>query len=94
MGRAGTADGEGVSPPLDWSGVPQGTDSVVVIVEDADAPTGEPLVHAIVVGLPGADGNLHEGALDSPGHEGFVRIPARGGDQGKVRHGGLLGAGW
>lgn len=65
-----TADGEGVSPPLDWSGVPQGTDSVVVIVEDADAPTGEPLVHAIVVGLPGADGNLHEGALDSPGHEG------------------------
>ena len=65
-----TADGEGVSPPLDWSGVPPGTDSVVVIVEDADAPTGEPLVHAIVVGLPGTDGNLHEGALDSPGHEG------------------------
>jgi Raf kinase inhibitor-like YbhB/YbcL family protein len=65
-----TADGEGVSPPLAWSGVPPQAQSVVVIVEDADAPTGEPLVHAIVVGLPGEDGNLHEGALDSPGHEG------------------------
>ena len=65
-----TADGEGVSPPLHWQGVPTGTESVVLIVEDADAPTGEPLVHAIVVGLPGEDGNLHEGALDSPGHEG------------------------
>ena len=65
-----TADGEGVSPPVDWSGVPAGAESIGVIVEDADAPTGDPLVHAIVVGLPGADGNLHEGALDSPGHEG------------------------
>lgn len=65
-----TADGEGVSPPLDWTGVPREADSLVLVVEDADAPTGEPLVHAIVVGLPAADGNLHEGALDSPGHEG------------------------
>ena len=65
-----TADGEGESPPLHWQGVPAGTDSLVLIVEDADAPTGEPLVHAIVVGLPGADGSLHDGALDSPGHEG------------------------
>jgi Raf kinase inhibitor-like YbhB/YbcL family protein len=65
-----TADGEGVSPPLDWTGVPPEADSLVLVVEDADAPTGEPLVHAIVVGLPAGDGNLHEGALDSPGHEG------------------------
>lgn len=65
-----TADGEGVSPPLHWQGVPAGADSLVLIVEDADAPTGEPLVHAIVVGLPPEDGNLQEGALDSPGHEG------------------------
>lgn len=65
-----TADGEGISPPLHWQGVPAGAASVVLIVEDADAPTGEPLVHAIVVGLPGADGSLHEGALDSPGHQG------------------------
>ena len=65
-----TTDNEGLSPPVHWQGVPAGTDSVVLIVEDADAPTGEPLVHAIVVGLPGEDGSLHEGALDSPGHDG------------------------
>ena len=65
-----TADGEGISPPLHWSGVPEGTASLVLIVEDADAPTPEPLVHAIVVDLPATDSNLPEGALDSPRHEG------------------------
>lgn len=65
-----TADGEGVSPPLHWQDVPAGTESLVLVVEDADAPTGEPLVHAIVVGLAAGEGKLNEGALDSPGHEG------------------------
>jgi hypothetical protein len=65
-----TADGEGVSPPLHWSGVPPQATSLVLIVEDADAPTPEPLVHAIVVDLPAADGSLHEGELHSPHHAG------------------------
>ena len=65
-----TADGEGLSPPLAWTGVPAGAGSIALIVEDADAPTGEPLVHAIVVDLPAADGSLHDGALKSPGHDG------------------------
>ena len=58
-----TADGEGVSPPLHWSGVPAAATSVVLIVEDADSPTPHPLVHAIAVGLPVADGSLRGGAL-------------------------------
>ncbi|MES3002723.1 MAG: YbhB/YbcL family Raf kinase inhibitor-like protein [Pseudomonadota bacterium] len=66
-----TADGEGVSPPLQWSGIPGNAASVVLIVEDADAPTGEPLVHAIVVDLPAGDGAIPEGALRSSGHEGM-----------------------
>ena len=65
-----TADGEGLSPPLHWSGVPEGTDSLVLVVEDADAPMPQPLVHAIVVDLPATLANLPEGALRSPGHEG------------------------
>jgi Raf kinase inhibitor-like YbhB/YbcL family protein len=58
-----TADGEGVSPPLRWSDAPASATSVVLIVEDADSPTPHPLVHAIAVGLPTADGALRGGAL-------------------------------
>ena len=58
-----TADGEGRSPPLQWSGVPEAATSVVLIVEDADSPTPHPLVHAIAVGLAAGDGSLREGAL-------------------------------
>ena len=65
-----TADGAGVSPPLQWIGVPAAAASLVLIVEDADAPTPQPLVHAIVAGLPTGDGTLREGALPSKDHEG------------------------
>ena len=58
-----TADGDGVSPPLQWSGVPEAATSVVLIVEDADSPTPHPLVHAIAVGLAPQEGSLREGAL-------------------------------
>ena len=34
-----TADGSGLSPPLEWSNVPEDAHSVVIIVEDADSPT-------------------------------------------------------
>ena len=65
-----TADGAGISPPLHWSGVPGVATALVLIVEDADAPTPQPLVHAIVVDLPGGDGALAEGAMPSADHDG------------------------
>ena len=65
-----TADGEGVSPPLEWTGVPPAAASLVLIVEDADSPTPQPLVHAIVVDLPAQDGGLPEGAIDRDRAEG------------------------
>jgi Raf kinase inhibitor-like YbhB/YbcL family protein len=66
-----TADGEGISPPLQWDGLPAGTASIVLMVEDADAPTPQPLVHAIVVELSPKDVALAEGALPSPDHDGL-----------------------
>lgn len=59
-----TADGEGRSPPLQWTGVPAAATSLVILVEDADSPTPHPLVHAIAVGLAPEDGSLPAGALD------------------------------
>jgi Raf kinase inhibitor-like YbhB/YbcL family protein len=60
-----TADGEGVSPPVQWQGVPAAAGSVLLIVEDADAPTPRPLVHAIAVNLSPSRGALAEGELNS-----------------------------
>ena len=66
-----TADGEGVSPPLVWGPLPEGTASLALIVEDFDAPSPQPLVHAIVWDLPPDDHRLAEGAIrpDGPGAE-------------------------
>lgn len=58
-----TRDGLGSSPPLTWRGVPRRAQSLVILVEDADSPTPQPLVHAIAWNLPGADGSLGEGEL-------------------------------
>lgn len=60
-----TADGDGISPPLEWTGVPPNAKAVVLLVEDADSPSPQPLVHAIVWDLPARDGGLVEGALPS-----------------------------
>jgi Raf kinase inhibitor-like YbhB/YbcL family protein len=62
-----TADGEGVSPPLVWGPVPQGTTMLALLVEDADAPALSPLVHAIVWGLPADAGRLAEAAIVGDG---------------------------
>lgn len=63
-----TADGSGLSPPLHWSGVPSTATEVALIVEDADSPTPQPLVHAIVHTLltyGENDGALAEGVLNA-----------------------------
>jgi Raf kinase inhibitor-like YbhB/YbcL family protein len=62
-----TADGEGVSPPLVWGKLPDGTESLALIVEDPDAPTPAPLVHAIVWGIGADEQRLAEGAIRADG---------------------------
>ena len=62
-----TADGDGVSPPLVWDAPPAGTASLALLVEDADAPTPQPLVHAVIWGLDAATARLAEGAIVADG---------------------------
>ena len=65
-----TADGDKLSPPLAWTGVPEGAQGVVLVIEDPDAPAPTPLVHTLAWALKGEDGELAEGALKSPGSGG------------------------
>lgn len=62
-----TADGDGVSPPLTWGMPPAGTARLALLVEDADAPAPQPLVHAVVWGIPADAGRLAEGAVIGDG---------------------------
>lgn len=47
-----TCDGADLSPELKWSDVPAGTKSLVVIMDDPDAPPGN-WVHWVLYDLPG-----------------------------------------
>jgi Raf kinase inhibitor-like YbhB/YbcL family protein len=44
--------GKGVSPPLSWNQLPQGTRSFVLMMEDPDAKSPLPFVHWIAIGSP------------------------------------------
>ena len=55
-----TCDGEDVSPPLRWTGVPEGAVSVALIVDDPDAPRGT-WVHWVLYSLPADVTELPEG---------------------------------
>lgn len=65
-----TADDDApMSPPLHWGDPPAGTARMALLVEDADAPTPSPLVHAVVWDLPPRAGSLAEGAIAPDGRE-------------------------
>ena len=55
-----TCDGADISPPLSWSGVPAGTQSLVLGVEDPDAPSGV-FRHWTVFDIPPASRGLDAG---------------------------------
>lgn len=67
-----TADGAGVSPPLQWGVLPAGTQCLALVVEDADSPTPAPLVHAILWGIAPATHDLAEGAIAADATAGVV----------------------
>jgi Raf kinase inhibitor-like YbhB/YbcL family protein len=58
--RVHTCDGKETSPPLSWSGVPEGTRSLALIVDDPDAPGGT-FNHWVLFDLPPDLKELKEG---------------------------------
>jgi Raf kinase inhibitor-like YbhB/YbcL family protein len=61
-----TCDGANISPPLNWSALPPGTASVVIICDDADAPSGT-WSHWAVFDIPASVTGLSEGASSDRG---------------------------
>ena len=54
-----TADGQNISPPLKWEGVPDGTKSIALISDDPDAPVGT-WVHWVMWNIPAEARELTE----------------------------------
>jgi len=67
--RKYTCEGTDVSPPLSWSGIPGGTKSLALIVEDPDAP--DPAapkmtwIHWVLYNIPPTTSGLPEAVASS-----------------------------
>lgn len=64
-----TCQGQDISPSLQWQGVPAGTRSLVLIVDDPDAPDPKApkmtWVHWVLYNLPPDAGGLPEGVTSA-----------------------------
>jgi Raf kinase inhibitor-like YbhB/YbcL family protein len=79
-----TCDGEDVSPPLAWDEPPEGTRSLVLVLDNPDARSvvGKATVHWLVFNLPGdtrhlteaiaPDAQLPAGGLHGSNSEGWL----------------------
>jgi Raf kinase inhibitor-like YbhB/YbcL family protein len=65
-----TCDGNDISPPLAWSGLPAGTKSLALIVDDPDAPDPaapqRTWVHWVLYNINPAVAGLEQGARHLP----------------------------
>lgn len=62
--RAYTCDGDDRSPPLSWSGAPEGTAAFALIVDDSDA---RGFVHWVVANIPGSAVEMSEAVTGTGG---------------------------
>jgi Raf kinase inhibitor-like YbhB/YbcL family protein len=81
-----SCEGRGISPPIEWSGVPPGTRSIAVIVDDPDAPGGTfahlalanlpPIAHSLPADLGGRGKapQFSQFAINSKGEPGYSPI--------------------
>ena len=61
-----TEDGDNVSPPLAWRGVPPRATDLALIVDDPDAPRPQPWVHWVLCKIPATTMSLPEGVPRQP----------------------------
>lgn len=67
-----TCDDKNISPPLTWNGAPGNTTSLVLMVDDPDAPTGV-WTHWVVFDLPANMSELAEDASKSESGMGTAK---------------------
>lgn len=70
-----TCVAENISPALSWTGIPTNAQSLAVIVDDPDAPSGT-WVHWVLFNLPSDQGSLSEGVqgVGTSGTNGFRKL--------------------
>lgn len=82
-----TGDGEDVSPPLSWTGVPEGTRAFAVVMHDPDAPLVDGFTHWVLYNIPAETTELPEGtdigeaghhSMGEPGYMGPAPPPGHG----------------
>jgi hypothetical protein len=80
-----TCDGPDISPPLRWDAVPEGTQSIALIADDPDAPSGT-FVHWVLYNLPA---DVRELSEDLPNEQTLTNGATQGiNDFGKIGYGG------
>jgi Raf kinase inhibitor-like YbhB/YbcL family protein len=76
--RRHTCDGEDLSPPLSWPAPPEGSRSLLLILDDPDAPGGR-FVHWLAWGISPDAGGLGEGeSAPLEGRNDFGTVGYRG----------------
>ncbi|MDD3815016.1 MAG: YbhB/YbcL family Raf kinase inhibitor-like protein [Desulfocapsaceae bacterium] len=84
-----TCDGRNISPPLQWTGIPASTKSLVLIIDDPDAP--DPAaprmtwVHWLLYNIPATTSGLAEGIAPNALPQGTL---SGRGDNKKTTYGG------
>jgi len=75
-----TCDGENISPPLEWRGVPGRAETLAIIADDPDAPNGT-FVHWVFYNLPASTHHLKHGITSANAPDGTVfGVNGRGND--------------
>src|SRR5579871_1839909 len=82
-----TTNGENTAPPLEWSGVPEGTKAFAIVVHDPDAPLVDGFTHWVLYNIPADVTELAEGdtrftsgvnSIGGPGYLGPAPPPGHG----------------